>query len=106
MLIKKLIKKDFGVELPISGGLGNSIDNPIVIHRTELNDYVDTEYFILKCLGIGRRIKWKMINQALLSHNNKDIDRIKIETIEITETEIITSIENYYFDISECIGTK
>ena len=71
MTLKELLDKDFGVDLPISGGTGNSIDNPIVIHRTVINDYTDTEYFILKCIGIGRRITWKILQQELLYNNYK-----------------------------------
>jgi len=69
-----------------------------------MNNYVGTEYFILECLGIGRGIKWKILEQKLLTHNNKKIDKIKIETKEFTESEIITQIENYYFDITDCFG--
>ena len=98
--IRELIKEDFGVDLPISGK-GNSIDNPIVIHSGETNDYTGVEYAVLKYLGIGRRIKWKIIRQELLSHNGRMIDKIKIETVQTTETQIITQIENYYFDITE-----
>lgn len=102
MILKDLLKLDFGVDLPISGGFGNSVDNAIIIHRTDLNDYVQTEYFILNCLGKGRCIEWKGVGQELLFHNHRKIDKIKIETIETTRNEIITQIENYYFDITEC----
>lgn len=102
MSLKDILKSDFGVELPISGGYGNAIENAIIIHRIGMNDYVGTEHFILKCLGKGRGIEWKILGQELLSHDDKKIDKIKIETKETTEHEIITQIENYYFDISEC----
>lgn len=104
MTLKDLLEQDFGQPLPISGGDGNSIDNPIIIHRTPMNDYVGVEYYILKCLGIGRRIKWKMLGQMLLENDGKKIDQIKIETEELTETQVITTVENYYFDITECFG--
>lgn len=104
MTLKELLQLDFGVDLPISGGYGNSIENPIIIHKAEINDYVGTEHFILNCLGKGRQIEWKFLKQELLNHNNKNIDKIKIETKEKTELEIITQIENYYFDISDCFG--
>ena len=106
MTLRELIKKDFDTDLEISGGFGNSIDNCISIHRTPMNDYVGIEYYILKCLGIGRRIEWKRIEQSLQFNNNKTIDKIKIETKQITETEIITQIENYYFDITECFENE
>jgi len=55
-------------------------------------------------LGKGRGIEWKKLGQELLIYNNKKIDKIKIETVELTETHIITQIENYYFDTTECFG--
>lgn len=81
MDIRKLLLDDFGVDLPISGGQGNSIDNPVVIEKTGMNDYVGTEYAILKYLGIGRGLEWKKLQQEYLIHNNRHIDKIKIETI-------------------------
>src|SRR6187402_3166898 len=103
MNLRDLLRNDFGVDLQISGGTGNSLGNPIIIHRTRLNDYVGTEYTILKFIGLGRRIQWKTIGQESLTHNTRKIDKIKIETKEIKEEQIIDQIENYYFDITECI---
>ena len=102
--LRQLLKEDFGIDFAISGGNGNSRDNPIVIHRQEPNDYTSTEYGILKCLGIGRRIEWKVIKQSLFYHNDKKLDQLKIETKQATENEIITQIENYYLDITECLN--
>jgi hypothetical protein len=102
MTLKELLKQDFQADLPISGGTGNSIDNPIVIHRVGINDYTGTERFILDCLGKGRRIKWRFLGQQLLFHEDKKIDKIKIEILQMNETE--PHIENYYFDITECFG--
>lgn len=106
MTLKDLLEKDFKIDLPISGGYGNSIENAIIIHRNEINDYVGTEHFILKCLGIGRRIEWIILGQELVSYDSKKVDKIKIETKQLTESEIITQIENYYFDITDCFGVK
>ena len=75
MTLKNLLEKDFGVQLPISGGFGNSIDNAIIIHKDSINDYVGTEHFILECLGKGRQIEWKILGQELHNHNNKKIDK-------------------------------
>jgi hypothetical protein len=103
--LRELLKQDFDIDFPISGGTGNSIENPIVFEDTGYQyDYVGYEYKILECLGKGRRIEWKTIEQSLLNNNGRSIDKIKIETKEITETEIITQIENYYFDITQCFG--
>jgi len=55
-------------------------------------------------LGIGRRIEWKLIQQTLQNLDGRKIEQMKIETKQTTATEIITQIENYYFDITECFG--
>lgn len=104
MELKELIKKDFGVDLPISGGTGDSIDNPIVIHRKGINDYVGTEYSILKYIGIGRGIEWETTGQQLMEHNGRQIDQIEIKTRKLTPDKIYTTTEKFYFDITECFG--
>jgi hypothetical protein len=106
MDLRQLLKADFDIDFPISGGIGNSRDNPIVIHRMVPNDYTSVEYDILRCLGTGRRIEWKVIKQSLLNHNGRTLDQLKLETKEITEDEVITQLENYYFDITECYGSS
>lgn len=86
MSIRELIKLDFGVDLPIKGGTGTSIDDPLIIEYTEGNDYIRAEYDFLKFIGLGRGIEWKASEQKLLFHNEKIIDKIKIETKEMTES--------------------
>ena len=105
MNIREQIKKDFGVDLPIKGGIGNSIDNPIILEKqNQVYDFVATEYAYLKFLGIGRGIIWQPIKQKMILHNDRRIDKITIKTVETTDEEIVTQIENYYFDITECWG--
>lgn len=103
MTIREQIKKDFGVDLPISGGRGNSIDDPIIIDKSAGKDCSSVEYAYLRYVGLGRNISWKINEQALLISNGRKIDQIKIETEVITEREVIAQVENYYFDITECL---
>ena len=102
--LRELLRTDFGADFPISGGTGHSKDAPIVIHYQQPNDYVSVEYGVLQCLGIGRRIEWKLLQQSLIEYNGRKLEQMKIETEETTETEIITQVENYYFDITDCFG--
>jgi hypothetical protein len=105
MNVRELIRKDFGVDLPISGGFGSSVENAVVLeYEGGSNDYVGTEYAYLKYIGLGRGIKWKTLKQELVLEDNRKFDMIKIETKQITDDEIITQVENYYFDITECFG--
>ena len=45
MDLRQLLKADFDIDFPISGGTGNSRDNPIVIHKQVPNDYTSVEYW-------------------------------------------------------------
>jgi len=102
--LKELLKKDFGVDYPISGGTGNSKDNPIVVHYEFPNDYSSIEYGVIRCIAIVRRIEWKLLRQSLIQHNGKKIDQLKIEAKWIENGQLITQKENYYFDITECFS--
>lgn len=104
MGIREVIINNFNIDLPISCGTGNSLANPIVLEKTEINDYVNTEYVILKYIGLLRGIEWKLIQQENFEIEGHVMDKIKIETKFRTETEIVTQIENYYFDITECVN--
>jgi hypothetical protein len=106
MNLRELLKKDFGIDFPISGGFGNSRETAITIHRGEPNDYVSVEYGILRCLGMGRRIEWKLLGQMLIKHEGRMMEQMKIETVQLTDDERITQVENYYFDLSECFGPR
>ena len=102
MNVREMLKEDFGVDLPIKGGFGNSIDNPVIlIKEGQLNDYVAVEYSYLKYIGFGRRITWETLGQELITHGDRKIDKIKIKTRQPTETGLITQVENYYFDITD-----
>lgn len=94
-----MLLRDFDIDLPISGGTGNSKDNPIVISPTK--NPVEVEYDVLNCLGIGRNVEWKTLGQEFFTYNGKRMDKIKIEVISLTETQIITTIENYYFQLPD-----
>lgn len=102
--LRELLKKDFKIDFPISGGTGNSRDNPIVIDRTERNDYVSVEYGVIKCIAAGRQVEWKIVQQSLIHHNDRMLDQMKVQMTETTPDELRHSIENYYFDITNCVS--
>lgn len=96
---------EFGVDLPISGGIGNSIDNAVIIEYVgPMNDYTETEYAVLKYIGLGRGIEWKVTKQELHFHEGKKIDKIIIETTEQKGNQLSSTLENHYFDITACFG--
>lgn len=104
--LRQMLAQDFDMDLPISGGFGQSVEEPIILEKVVPNDYVSVEYAVLKCLGIGRGIEWRLLKQTLLEHNGRMIDQMKIETRQLTDSEAITQVENYYFDVSQCINDE
>lgn len=104
--LKEIIKSNFGFDLPISGGAGNSISNAIFFHKSDAKNYVDMEYYILKCLCQIRNIDWKMNKQELIEADNRKFDRISIETRPKKGHEGETRIESYYFNITEVMPNR
>lgn len=99
---RQLLFQNFGVELPIAGGVGNSIENAVVIQYEIPNNYVSMEYLYLKYIGFGRGISWKTIRQEYFERDGKHYDKI---TIEVTPSEKEEPHhENFYFDITDCFG--
>jgi len=101
--LRELLKAEFGIDFPITGGPGNSPDSPIVILRQQPNDYTSCEYGILNCLARARSMEWKLLQQSVMHHNGRTLDQMKVQMTEHTPDEVRKSIENYYFDITGCV---
>lgn len=100
--VRETIKNDFGIDLPISGGWGNSIDAAVVLHHQIPNDYVSVEYEYIGCIAKYSGFKWKLISQNLVSENNKRYDVIKIEAVAENDGEVRSKTMNFHFDITGC----
>jgi hypothetical protein len=95
--IKQLLKQDFGYDLDISGESGQSSADPIFILSGSTKKAADTQYLFLKGLGRGRKILWRTIDIDLYSDEIPKLIKHQIETKYVTEDEVITTTENYYF---------
>lgn len=106
--IKELIQQVFGDEMPISGGMGNSIENAIVIKRTKpLNDYVSIQYHVMRYIALGRCYhSCNIIKQQLLFQDGKIFDKLDVVIILNENGQWIKKVETFYFDISECYGLE
>lgn len=98
MELRELLKQDFGLDLPISGGSGNGKDNAIIIGKTP--DYVAVEYAIVRCLCIGRDVDYEFLSQNLVEEGGREYDMLRVETRWVEGDQDITQIERYWFDIS------
>jgi hypothetical protein len=101
-----LLLGGMGIELPIRGGYGGSREDPIVITAPDLDGVALTRFLTLHALGRGRGIFWRTVANTLLGEEWPGIEQFKIETVRLTETQMITRTENFYFDVSAAIEAK
>ena len=99
MNLKDLLKRDFGYDLKISGGFGQSRADLIVVVASHPADASLTEMLVLRGIGKGRGILWRTLERTQLKHEGMSLEQVKIETKAVSDTEIITQRENYYFDV-------
>ena len=104
--LKELLKRDFGLNLNIAGGSGQSREDPILVLSDTETEATLTELSVLRGLGMGRNLAdqnrgggflWRSIGINLISESSPQIVQRKIETKEIRPDEIVTQTENYYF---------
>ncbi len=101
-----LLLGGLGIELPIRGGYGGSREDPIIITVPDADGVALTRFQTLHALGRGRGIFWRTVANTLLGDEWSGIEQFKIETVRLTETQMITRTENFYFDVSAAIAAR
>jgi len=106
--IKEIIFQVFGVSLPIRGGMGNSLENAVIIERSlPFNDYVSIEHEVLNFIAKGRDLhSWKKVGQELMFENGKTYDKLLVNVVINQNGKLVQQTENHYFDITECFGPE
>ncbi len=57
MDIRELIRKVFNEDLPISGGMGNSIEEAVILESAgPMNDYLTLEYRVMDLIAKDRDV--------------------------------------------------
>ena len=100
------LKRDFGLDLPIGSGSGTSRDDPIVILTSDPRVAALTQMLVLRCIGTALERLWRVKAKTLLEGEWRNIEQVKIETKELTATEVITQRINHYFDVSASVASR
>lgn len=99
--LKDLIKITDNITVDISGSSnGFFIDDPIVIHSAENNDFISLEWFLIKYFFRTQSVMWRKKGQQLIRVNDRVIDRIDLEVKENNEIKPFAM----YFDITHVFG--
>lgn len=104
MNLRDMLKRDFDLELNISGGYGLSRDDPVIVLDSNPFDASMTEMHILRALGKEHSILWRTLARTPVENDRLSLEQIEIETIEVVESEIIMQKKNYYFDVSMAVA--
>ena len=95
--IKEIIFQAFGVTLPIRGGMGNSMENAVIVERS----------LPFNVITKGRDLhSWKKVGQQLLFENGKTYDKLEVNVVINQNGKLFQQTENHYFDITECFGPE
>jgi hypothetical protein len=101
-----LLLGGLGTELPIRGGYGCSRDDAIIITKPDADAVALTRLRTMQALGKGRGVFWRTLANTLLGEQWPNIEQFKIETVRLTDTQIVTRTENFYFDVSEMMAAR
>ena len=105
MTVRERINQEFGVDLPIRGGVGRSIEDAIIIeYQGPINDYIGMEYEVLKYIFSKPNSKWQILGQELIFEEGKSIDKLTIEMQPLSGGKFLIPFHSCYFDITECFG--
>ena len=105
MDIQELLKKTFNVDLPISGGMGNSIEEAVILEFAgPLNDYVSLEYQVLDLISMGRDVRWELKGQELIVKDGRKYDKLTIAIKGIHGNPMPLQLEYHYYDITKCMN--
>jgi hypothetical protein len=101
-----LLLRDWGTDLPIRGGYGQSREDPIIVESSDPVRVAEVQMLIFRDLGRGRRVFWRCLESMPLGDEWKGVEQFKIETVELTTDRIVTTTEAYYFDLSALPPSK
>lgn len=99
-MLKELLLRDFGKDLNIAGGTGNSVDDLIIVGNMSPHDASWIEMEIATCIFSRLGWHWKAIGRDKLIENGKHIEKLTCEVKYIEGDQLITEHRNFYFDIS------
>jgi len=105
MDIRELIRKAFNEDLPISGGLGNSIEEAVILESAgPMNDYLSLEYRVMDLIAKGRDVSWELKRQSLVVKDDRKYDKLEVAVKGINGIPMSLRLEYNYYDITKCMN--
>jgi hypothetical protein len=100
MNLKQMLRDDFGKNLPIDGGFGASIDEPIRITTADPFQAALAQLEVARCIYGINGWYWRTLGRAETESHQARVEKFSSEVKYIEGDEIITEKRNFYFDIT------
>lgn len=98
--LKESIKSDYGFDLPISGGVGLSADDPIIIDTFDEIDAPNIEWRVIDCVSRSLESAWFLYDKKISKLNDRLIEKVTIAVNYYKDKTPTKVVRDYYFDIS------
>jgi len=100
MDLKQMLLDDFGKSLPIAGGLGQSVDEPIRITTSDPVEAGLAQLEIARCIYGINGWYWRATESTTVPSSTGALEKFSSEVKYVEGDKIITEKRNFYFDIS------
>ncbi len=100
MDLKQMLLDDFGKNLPIAGGLGQSVEEPIRITTSDPVEAGLAQLEIARCIYGMNGWYWRATESTTIPSSSGLFEKFSSEVKYAEGHEIITEKRNFYFDIS------
>ena len=101
MGFKKMLMDDFGKDLPIGDGFGQSVEDPILITTADPEVAALTRFEVVWCIFVVKEWYWRPLGQVFVDPENNRIEKFSVEVKYIEGDQIVTETRKFYFDLSE-----
>ena len=95
-MLREMLLRDFGKDLKIAGGTGNSIDDPITLDAQSPHDASWTEMEVARCIYGSLGWHWRAIDRSRAGQ----IEKLSCEVRYAEGDEVVTEKRSFYFDVS------
>jgi hypothetical protein len=101
--LREVIKEEYGVDLPISGGVGLSQDNPVVIDTTSQLDASNIQWRVIQSANQSLKRAWLISNKLIFKDGDKLIEKVTTNVNYYQDKKPMRVVWDFYFDISSVI---
>jgi hypothetical protein len=100
MTLREMLQKDFGVDLPITGGLGQSADDAIKLNTQDPDEAAQFQLEIARCIYGLQGWYWRQVERVSAAVAGRVIEKFSSEVKYTEDDKIVTEKRNLYFDLS------